>query len=151
MKSETNPVAIEDYSFGIIPVIQKEGVWNFLIVHQNTGNWSFPKGHQEENETVLDTVKRELWEETGITDCVIHEDITFSNDYQFEKDDKTYHKTNTYYLGFPSSDEITVPEIWQHEIIACKWCEYDEAKALLKFESMVGVLDDVVNALKSLD
>ena len=37
-----------------------------LIKHINSGHWSFPKGHIENNETETETAVREIKEETGI-------------------------------------------------------------------------------------
>lgn len=42
-----------------------------LIVQQQNGDWGFPKGHIEYNETVEETALRELQEEVGITDVSI--------------------------------------------------------------------------------
>ena len=37
-----------------------------VIVNQNHDSWSLPKGHVEDNETFLETAKREIYEETGL-------------------------------------------------------------------------------------
>ena len=39
-----------------------------VIVNQNHDSWSLPKGHVEDNETILETAKREIYEETGLSD-----------------------------------------------------------------------------------
>ena len=38
-----------------------------LLVSQVT-SWSFPKGHVEKGESILDAAKREIYEESGIQD-----------------------------------------------------------------------------------
>ena len=38
-----------------------------VIVNQNHDSWSLPKGHVEKNETVFETAKREIYEETGLS------------------------------------------------------------------------------------
>nr|MBR4281121.1 NUDIX domain-containing protein [Clostridia bacterium] len=38
----------------------------FLIVQEQPGGYSFPKGHMEGDETELETVHREIFEETGL-------------------------------------------------------------------------------------
>lgn len=42
-----------------------------LLVHQNKGHWSLPKGHVEENETEEETAIRETKEETNIDAKII--------------------------------------------------------------------------------
>ena len=37
-----------------------------LVQHQNGGHFSFPKGHVETGESLIETAKREVYEETGI-------------------------------------------------------------------------------------
>ena len=37
---------------------------DIAVVSQHSKNWSLPKGHREENETLLDTAYREVYEET---------------------------------------------------------------------------------------
>lgn len=39
-----------------------------ILIKQHQIMWSFPKGKVEENESKLETAKREIFEETGITD-----------------------------------------------------------------------------------
>lgn len=40
-----------------------------LCRHQDRDTWEFPGGHREPDEDIYETARRELWEETGITDC----------------------------------------------------------------------------------
>jgi 8-oxo-dGTP pyrophosphatase MutT (NUDIX family) len=52
---------------GIIRYKTENNTEEYLLVKQRTMNvWSFPKGHGYELEPVLDTAKREIYEETGI-------------------------------------------------------------------------------------
>ena len=56
-----------DITLAII-VPRYRGQWVFCRHKDRTG-WEFPGGHKEPGETVLQTAKRELYEETGITDA----------------------------------------------------------------------------------
>jgi ADP-ribose pyrophosphatase YjhB (NUDIX family) len=47
-------------------VINKEG--KILVVNQFGSSWSLPKGHVEEGEKLIDVAKREIREESGITE-----------------------------------------------------------------------------------
>jgi len=85
---------MEDYSFGVIPIFRKvkgsEGYRFLLVKHAQADYWGFPKGHQEIGESDVETALRELAEETGITDCEIHGEIQFVDEYTFELDGKHF-------------------------------------------------------------
>jgi ADP-ribose pyrophosphatase YjhB (NUDIX family) len=46
-----------------------------LLVLQKFDIWSFPKGHVEENEDILDAAKREIHEESGVTELNLIEKL----------------------------------------------------------------------------
>ena len=87
------PVIINDESIGVIPVYKNnKGDYLFLIVLHNAGHWAFPKGHQENGESKVETAHRELYEETGIRNIEINYQHIFSESYSFERDRKIYNK-----------------------------------------------------------
>ena len=43
---------------------------DILIVNQRGNSWSLPKGHVESGETLLETAKREIYEESGIKNLI---------------------------------------------------------------------------------
>lgn len=57
--------SVEDslLKFAVI-VSRHDGKWVFCK-HKNRNTFECPGGHREPNECILDTAKRELWEETG--------------------------------------------------------------------------------------
>lgn len=50
-------------------VVNRNG--EILIVNQNYDSWSLPKGHVDEGETELETAKREIYEESGISQLTL--------------------------------------------------------------------------------
>lgn len=44
---------------------------DILLVNQRGDSWSFPKGHVEKGEKLLDAARREIYEETGIRKLVL--------------------------------------------------------------------------------
>ena len=56
----------KEKSCGAIVYRKKEGVIQFLLIHQTLRHWTFPKGHVEDGESEQQTAYREILEETGV-------------------------------------------------------------------------------------
>lgn len=54
-------------------VLNKKG--EVLVVNQNGNSWSLPKGHLEPGEDALTAAKREIAEESGISELVFLKDL----------------------------------------------------------------------------
>lgn len=50
-----------------------------LVVNQHGTSWSLPKGHVEEGEDILSAAKREIYEESGVTELEL---IEYLGEYQ---------------------------------------------------------------------
>jgi len=112
-----------------------------LIKHINSGHWSFPKGHVENNETETETAKREIKEETSI-DVII--DPTFRETVTYSPRRDTI-KVVVYFLAkarnvnfFPQEDEIA-------EI---KWVDIAHATHLLTYENDKTIVAKAKTAIK---
>jgi 8-oxo-dGTP pyrophosphatase MutT (NUDIX family) len=58
---------MEEVACGCIPWrIGSNKKIEILVILRTGGYWEFPKGKKEENETDIETAKRELKEETGL-------------------------------------------------------------------------------------
>lgn len=55
-----------EYSCGAVVFTRENGHILFAIVQEQSGAYSFPKGHMESNETEMETAHREILEETGL-------------------------------------------------------------------------------------
>ena len=66
------PVAWE-ISVGAVVFREQGGQREYLLLHYPSGHYDFPRGHQEEGETDIDTLHRETREETGIDDLRVFE------------------------------------------------------------------------------
>ena len=71
------------YSYWVIPFFRNVSWLNVLLVKHVAGHWSFPKWHIEAGELPLDTAKRELFEETGISNVNLYGDLCFETQYAF--------------------------------------------------------------------
>ena len=135
---------VKDKSYGVVPVIKKDDEWEVLLVHQisyrgsNDRFWTFPKGHPDDGEEPVETARRELMEETGLSNVQIITDAAFSIQYSFVHEDKKIAKTVTYYLGVSSDDlvKITLPD----EIADLGWFNFKEASDKLTHTNAQQVL-----------
>ncbi|MDF2567986.1 MAG: Nudix family hydrolase [Oscillospiraceae bacterium] len=99
-----------------------------LIKHANGGHWSFPKGHVEENETEVETAKREIKEETGL-DVII--DPTFREVVSYSPKKDTL-KDVIYFLAKAKNTNFTPQE---EEISQIKWVEINRVHSLLSYDN----------------
>lgn len=63
-------VADELLAFAVI-MARMDGRWIFCR-HKKRTTWEIPGGHRELGETIADTARRELWEETGADKAELH-------------------------------------------------------------------------------
>lgn len=91
------------------------------------GHWGFPKGHVEKNETELQTAKREIFEETGLTPEFISGFRALS---QYSPLPDT-SKDAVYFLAKYTGGEI---KLQKTELADCKWCKLDEALDTLLYD-----------------
>ncbi|MFN3705107.1 MAG: bis(5'-nucleosyl)-tetraphosphatase [Thermoflexales bacterium] len=135
-------------SFGVIPVWRSDNHTRFLLVRHKAGHWSFPKGHAQLGESNVEAALRELREETGITDVQLITERTFTE--QYRKPDvnhpaKLVDKIVQYYIGIVHTPH-TRPQL--SEVQECRWCELQEADALITFDESRRVLWEAAAALK---
>lgn len=115
---------IEEKSCGCIILNDKK----VLLVHQNKGNWGFPKGHVEDNETEQETAIREVKEETNI-DVQIKNNKRFSEQYIT---DKGTLKEVIYFVANPISEDIKPQE---EEIQEIKWVNINDAFDIISYDN----------------
>lgn len=137
---------VEYRSYGVTPVFKNEGnFYTLLVKNSKGGHWGLPKGTPEKDEKPIDTARRELFEETGIKNIEINEEVTFEERYDFEQNSIAYNKINTYYLGFV--DEMIEGDQLD-EIDELKWVKIDEAQNTLTHQSAIDVVKKLADFLK---
>ena len=81
-----------------------------VIVNQNHDSWSLPKGHLDEGEDELAAATREIYEETGIQDITVIEELGSYTRSTIAKgglgDDPTDKKTITLFLCITNQSEL---------------------------------------------
>ncbi len=82
----------------------------FVLVGRRRGNyWCLPKGRIEDNETEADAARREVFEETGITDAELGKKIgTICYEFYRRSTDTHYQKFVHFYLMSAGSGDLHV-------------------------------------------
>lgn len=112
-----------------------------LLVKHKKGHIGFPKGHPEENETEMETAKREVIEETNI-DVEIISNKCYKETYCPEEG---VVKDVIYFLARKVSGNDKPQE---EEVVQIMWIDVEKAIDEITFEESKQVLRDV---LKDLD
>jgi len=99
--------------------------------------WDLPKGHIEGEESEIETIRREIIEETGLKDIKIVPQFRKPIKYFFSRDKKTIFKTVIFYLVKSNTKEVSIsPEhldyIWLDFYKAYETITYKNAKKILK-------------------
>ncbi len=115
-------------SAGVVVVRKEANQWKYLFLRAYR-NWDFPKGIVEPSEDPLETAKREVQEEAGITNLNFRWGDVF-------KETSPYSGGRTiarYYLAETPESIVTFsinPEIGGPEHHEYRWLSYDEFRKL---------------------
>ncbi|MBU6384173.1 MAG: NUDIX domain-containing protein [Verrucomicrobia bacterium] len=116
----------KDESFGVIPLSKTKGRWEvFLIQHNRSGYWGFPKGHAEPNETPQEAAFRELKEETNLELIALVKEEPLQEQYTFIMDRRRVFKQVLYYIAEVGGEVMLQKE----EIHDGGWFSFPEAVA----------------------
>ncbi len=123
----------------------------FLTRKIERNEWSLPKGGQEDGESLIDTAKREIEEETGFRNIELVSDEQIGHNY-FEfvnpKTGKRSGKNVYFYLFRIINDErIDTPEMVK-EGFEGRWMDFDEALDLISFDAIKVVVKNAQRLLR---
>jgi 8-oxo-dGTP pyrophosphatase MutT (NUDIX family) len=135
---------LTDHSCGVIPYRVLDGTREFLLVQHTAGHWAFPKGHPKGDETPIDTARRELAEETGLTAVRLLEAPAFEEAYVFTKrSGKRVEKTVTYYLGRIDAAAGQTVRVQEQEVADHAWGTVEQTAGRLTFPEGRALLEQV--------
>lgn len=140
MRQETR----QDESFGVIPLSKEKGHWEvFLIQHNRSGYWGFPKGHSEPNETPEQAAFRELKEETNLDLLKLLQKEPLMEQYTFMMEGTRVFKRVFYYIAEVKGKVI----LQSQEIYDGKWLELPQALAQITHQEGKDLLTKVEKLL----
>ena len=139
-------------SAGAVIFRKEKGTVKYLLLHYpstkrgaKSDYWDFPKGHIEKGEKELDTVKREVKEETGLEDLKFIEGFREWIKYFFKHKGQTIFKIVTFYLAETKTKDVKV----SFEHIGYAWLPYKEALKQLTFKNAKEILKKANEYLNS--
>lgn len=137
----------KDESFGVIPLRKVHGHWEvFLIQHNRSGYWGFPKGHAENNEMAQEAAFRELKEETNLNLVHLLHKEPLMESYTFILEKKRVFKQVSYFIAEVGG---TVA-LQTQEIHDGKWLPFPEAMAQVTHQEGKALLAQVEKMLPRL-
>jgi len=126
-------------------VFTRNAETKYLLLQYEAGHWDFVKGNVEPNETEEETVRRELKEETGITQADFIKNFRQTINYFYRAEGKTISKRVTLYLIETKETRVTL----SFEHIGYEWLNYRQAQERLTFKNSKQVLSKAQNQLRT--
>ncbi len=128
---------------GVGMLLENEG--KFLLLHRsNEDLWECPKGHIEEGETDNDAIKRELFEETRISDFSLINKIGLLQFEFIRKLSGTVKKREITYYHLKTSNKMVVVSSEHDDFL---WVSRKELFEKLKFEDIRDLLMNYFNLM----
>jgi bis(5'-nucleosidyl)-tetraphosphatase len=111
----------------------------YLLLQYTARHWDFPKGHMEEGESEEQTTRREVQEETGITDLVFIPGFRRTIRYSYSHRRGRVRKMVVYALAKTQAPRDAV--VLSHEHIGFGWYTYQDAMRQLTYKNARIVLE----------
>jgi 8-oxo-dGTP pyrophosphatase MutT (NUDIX family) len=95
----------------------------YLLLMYPAGHWDLPKGNIEMGEEPLQTMLREVKEETGLIDLRVVPGFHKKIEYFYRRDGRKVHKTVEFFLAETSVEKVTLS--FEHQDYG--WFDFAEA------------------------
>ena len=112
-----------EFSAGGVIYTYVDGICQFVLILDQYGEWTFPKGHIEQREKPLAAALREVQEEVGISE-ITQSELIEKIDYWFKFEEELIHKFVYMFLMEAPERSKLVPQL--AEIRAAEWFNPEE-------------------------
>jgi len=109
-----------------------------LIYRPKLNDYSFPKGHMEEGETVIDCAIRETIEETGRSVKLLKDEVLYHNIYTTPKGEDV---DAVFYLAEDLGEYDGYIAEKDKEI--CEWFDVDKVESVLSYGNLIEMWNSV--------
>jgi len=130
-------------SAGAVLFRRENGKIKYLLIKYGWGHWEFPRGLIEKGESLEETARREIKEETGIEDIKFIPGFRKWIKFFFKLKGKNIMKIATFLLAETKTKEVKLS--FEHQDWA--WLEYKDALERLTYDNSKEVLKKAHNFL----
>lgn len=130
-------MTLEQSVGAVIKLRSEERTAEFLLLRNRRGFWGFPQGHKEKGETEIQTLVREVKEETGISDLDIRAYIGKISYSYYRGDGLRSDKEVRFYYATTPTKDVKISE----EHADFTWTTLKEAFSLLDHAKLRQILD----------
>ena len=137
---------MEEQSAGAVVYKQAGSEGRRYLLLLNAGRWDFPKGNREHGETELQTVLREVGEETGLAHVSVVPGFRRVIEYYYRRDGKNVHKQVVYLLASTRDSEVRISR--EHQGFG--WFSYPEAVKRASYDNSKMTLTEAEKFVRAL-
>lgn len=129
---------MDEHSAGTVLFNDNDGKLEYLLLHYPAGHWDFPKGNIERGEAEMDTVRREVKEETSLDNIEFVNGFRKKIMYNYRRGGKLVYKEVIFYLA--KANDKSVKLSFEHQ--GYKWLNYNDAMKLLTYKNAKMILEE---------
>lgn len=126
---------IKERSAGAI-IFRQAKERKYLLLQYGYGHWEFVRGNIEDNESEIETIRREAKEEAGLNNLEFVPNFKERINFFYKKDQELVSKEVIFYLAETKQEEIKLSI--EHK--GYKWLNFNDALSQLTYDNAKGVL-----------
>jgi len=132
-KPSIQEIVREPTSGGVVFRHGKDGGIEILLIQDAKDRWTIPKGHIEEGETAQQTAKREIGEETGLTNTEVLGWLGKIH-FRYRRLDKLVLMTTQIYLMRALGDTDAIQK--EEYMNGIKWFSFHDSLEAIEYEDI---------------